>query len=111
LMLRAMIQAAQADGQVDRDEIDRILDRLREHGEEAEAQAFVEAELMRAPDPEALAREVRSPEQGARLYAASLLAIEVDTPGERGHLARLATALRLPRAAVDRIHQGLGVAG
>jgi len=110
LLLRAMIQAAQADGEVDGAEIGRILDRLREHGEDPEARAFVEAELRKAPDVEALAREVRSPEQAARIYAASLLAIEVDTPAERGHLAHLASAMRLPSEAVARIHQSLGVA-
>lgn len=109
LMLRAMIQAAQADGQVDRAEIGRILDRLREHGEDAEARAFIEAEMLKAPDVEALAAEVRSPEQAARIYGAALLAIEVDTPAERGHLAHLASALRLPSEVVARIHQGLGL--
>lgn len=110
LLLRAMVQAAQADGEVDDAEIGRILERLRQHGEEAEARAFMEAELRKAPDVEALAREVRSPEQAARVYAASLLAIEVDTPAERGHLAHLASAMRLPSEAVARIHQSLGVA-
>jgi uncharacterized membrane protein YebE (DUF533 family) len=109
LVLRAVIQAAQADGRVDGAEIGRILDQLQERGEDPEARAFVEAEMLKAPDVEALAREVRSPEQAARLYAASLLAIEVDTQAERDHLARLAAALRLPPEAVARIHQGLGV--
>lgn len=111
LLLRAMIQAAQADGEVDGAEIGRILDRLRQHGEEAEARAFVEAELRKAPDVEALAREVRSPEQAARVYAASLLAIEVDTPAERAHLAHLASAMRLSSEAVARLHQSLGLPG
>jgi uncharacterized membrane protein YebE (DUF533 family) len=110
LVLRAMIQAAQSDGQVDHAEIGRILDRLGEQGEDAEARAFVEAEMLKAPDVEALAREVRSPEQAARVYAASLLAVELDTEAERAHLARLAGALRLPADAVARIHQSLGLA-
>ena len=109
LMLRSMIQAAQADGQVDRTEINRILDRLGEHGGDPEARAFIEEEMLKAPDVEALSREVRSPEQAARVYAAALLAVELDTPAEREHLARLARALRLPAEAVARLHQGLGV--
>jgi uncharacterized membrane protein YebE (DUF533 family) len=110
LMLRAMIQAAQADGQVDRAEIGRILDRLQESGADEDARRFVEAEMLTEPDVAALAREVRSPEQAARIYGAALLAIEVDTPAERAHLADLARALRLPPEAVARIHQALGVA-
>lgn len=109
LILRAIIQAAQADGQVDQAEIGRIATKLQEAGEDEEARAFVEEEMLKAPDVAALAREVRSPEQAARVYAASLLAIEVDTEAERQHLARLAEALRLPPAAVARIHRELGV--
>ena len=108
-MLRAVVQAAQADGRVDPSEIGRIVSRLEEGGEDAEARAFVESEMLKAPDVEALAREVRSPEQAARVYAASLLAVEVDTEAERDHLRRLAAALRLPPEAVSRIHQSLGV--
>lgn len=109
LILRSMIQAAQADGQVDQAEVARILGRLEEHGEDAEARAFVEAELRKAPDVEALAAEVRSPEQAARVYAAALLAIEVDSPAERGHLAHLASAMHLPSDAVARLHKGVGL--
>jgi uncharacterized membrane protein YebE (DUF533 family) len=109
LVLRAVVQAAQADGRVDPSEIGRIVSRLEEGGEDAEARAFVESEMLKAPDVEALAREVRSPEQAARVYAASLLAVEVDTEAERDHLRRLAAALRLPPEAVSRIHQSLGV--
>jgi uncharacterized membrane protein YebE (DUF533 family) len=109
LMLRAVIQASKADGTIDGEEIARIRSRLAAAGEEEEARGFVEAELRRPIDIPALAAAVRSPAQAARVYAASLLAIEVDTAAERDYLAQLATALRLPRDAVARIHDALGV--
>ncbi len=110
LMLRAIVQAAQADGRIDEAEIRHIVTKLEQSGQDAEARAYVEQLMMQAPDVAALARDVRSPAQAARIYAASLLAIEVDTDAEREHLARLAAALRLPAEAVARIHLGLGVA-
>jgi uncharacterized membrane protein YebE (DUF533 family) len=109
LILRAVIQATKADGRIDGAEIQRIHARLAESGADSEERAFVEQEMRRPVDIPGLAAEVRSPEQAARVYAASLLAIEVDTPAERDYLARLAAALRLPQDAVARIHGTLGV--
>jgi uncharacterized membrane protein YebE (DUF533 family) len=66
---------------------------------------------MQAPaDVAALVAEVRGPEVAAEVYAASLLAIEVDTPAERAYLADLAERLRLPPQAVAQIHRALGLA-
>jgi uncharacterized membrane protein YebE (DUF533 family) len=61
-------------------------------------------------DVEGLAAAARNPKEAAEIYAASLMAIEVDTQAERDYLARLAAALGLARPTVDHIHQSLGVA-
>jgi uncharacterized membrane protein YebE (DUF533 family) len=53
---------------------------------------------------------VRSPEQAAQVYAAALMAIEVDTEAERAFLARLAAALKIPAGVAAHIHRSLGVA-
>ena len=53
--------------------------------------------------------QVQAPDLAAQVYAASLLAIEVDTDAERAYLARLAQSLALPPAAIAHIHQTLGV--
>jgi uncharacterized membrane protein YebE (DUF533 family) len=109
LLLRAMIQAAKSDGQIDAREMERISGKLTEAGEDNEARAFVLRELRSPLDLEGLAREATSPQEGAEIYAASLMAIELDTQAERDYLARLATALHLPEEAVARIHGALGV--
>ncbi|MCK8784207.1 tellurite resistance TerB family protein [Roseomonas sp. NAR14] len=109
LMLRAMIQAAKSDGRIDQDEMDRILGKLDEHGEDAEARDFVLREMRGPVDVEGLARQAQGPHEAAEIYAASLMAIEVDTQEERDYLARLAAALGLSREAVDHIHGTLGV--
>jgi uncharacterized membrane protein YebE (DUF533 family) len=110
LVLRAMINAAKADGQIDRDEVERIVGKLREGGIDEQERAFVEAEMRKPLDVAGLARETRTPEQAVEVYAASLLAIEVDTEAERRYLSQLAQALGLHAQTVQRVHQMLGLA-
>jgi uncharacterized membrane protein YebE (DUF533 family) len=110
ILLRAMISAAKADGTIDQGEMDRIFEKLDESDADAEAKDYVLQE-MRAPlDLDGLVAQAQSPDLAAQVYAASLLAIEVDTDAERAYLARLAQGLALPPAAIAHIHQTLGVA-
>jgi uncharacterized membrane protein YebE (DUF533 family) len=109
LALRAMIQAAKADGKLDAREIERITGKLNEAGEDREARDFVLREMGGPLDVEGLARQARNPKEAAEVYAASLMAIEVDTQEERDYLARLAGALGLSQPTVAYIHQSLGV--
>ena len=109
LALKAMIQAAKADSQLDAQEIERITGKLHEAGEDHEARDFVLREMRGPVDVEGLATAARNPKEAAEIYAASLMAIEVDTETERNYLARLAGALGLPRPTVEHIHQSLGV--
>jgi len=109
LLLRAMISAAKADGQIDQKEMDRILGKLSEAGTEPEARDFVLSEMRGPLDLDRLVAEVRTPQQAAQVYAASLLAIDVDTSAEKAYLGRLAQALRLPPQVTGHIHDSLGV--
>ena len=110
LALRAMIQAAKADGRLDTQEIERITGKLHEAGEDHEARDFVLREMRGPVDVDGLAAAARNPKEAAEIYTASLMAIEVDTEAERDYLARLAAALGLARPTVDHIHRSLGVA-
>jgi uncharacterized membrane protein YebE (DUF533 family) len=109
LVLRAMINAAKADGQIDGGEMQRIVGRLEESGADDEARAFVLDEMQKPEDLDGLIRGVRSPEVAVEVYAASLLAIEVDTPAERDYLRRLAGRSSLDARTVRRVHEALGV--
>jgi uncharacterized membrane protein YebE (DUF533 family) len=109
LILAAMINAAKADGQVDQEELQRILGKLREVGADAEALDFVLAELRKPMDLEGLIRRAPSEELAVQMYAASLLAIEVDTEAERQYLRRLAHGLGLEASVVRHVHQCFGV--
>ena len=48
--------------------------------------------------------EIKSPSQAAEIYAASLLAIDVDTEQERQYLSQLAQAMRIDPVTVARLH-------
>jgi uncharacterized membrane protein YebE (DUF533 family) len=105
LILRAMINAAKADGQIDGAELQRIVGKLEEAGADQEARQFVMRELQKPLDLAGLTREARTPQVAVEVYAASLLAIEVDTAAERDYLRQLATGLGLDDGAVQRVHQ------
>ena len=109
MVLKAMINAAKADGQIDDTERQRILGKLEEARADAEALEFVQAEMRRPFDVDGLP-EAPNPQTAVEVYAASLLAIEVDTPAEREYLRRLAQGLGLEERAVQRLHAALGVA-
>src|SRR5512143_3204936 len=109
LALRAMINAAKADGAIDGGEMSRIMGKLHESGTVSEARDFMMTELQKPLDLDALVRHVKSPEVAVQIYGASLLAIEVDTPAERDYLQRLATALGLDGETVERVHASLGL--
>jgi uncharacterized membrane protein YebE (DUF533 family) len=109
VILKAMINAAKADGAVDDREWQRIAGKLAAAGTAPEAQAFVQQEIQGPLDLTGLVQAVSSPQQAAEVYAASLLAIEVDTLGEQAYLQRLAQALGLEDQVIQRLHVSLGV--
>ena len=109
LTLKAMINAAKADGEIDESETQRILGKLQEAGADAEAQAFVRDEMRRPLDTQALISGVPNAQVGAQVYAASLLAIAVDTPAERDYLTQLARGLGLQPEVVQNLHTALDV--
>lgn len=105
MMIRAMIMAAKSDGEIDAEERTKILDQLTEASQEEID--FVQAELDAPVDAMALAKDVGETGK-AKVYAAALMAIAVDTDAERTFLAGLAKALDLDEAKQVEIHQSMG---
>lgn len=62
------------------------------------------AALNAPPSAEEVATLADSPEQAAELYAASLAAIELDTPAENLYLRRQARSLSLEPSLVQQLH-------
>jgi uncharacterized membrane protein YebE (DUF533 family) len=108
LALKAMIGAAKADGQIDQQELVVLFQKFGAETATADEKQFLLEELNKDVDIDALAAEVTSPVQAAEVYAASLLAIHVDTEAERQYLARLAQALGLDDATVAELHRMTG---
>ncbi|MCG6966608.1 MAG: tellurite resistance TerB family protein [Chromatiaceae bacterium] len=108
LVLKGMINAAKSDGRVSREESQRIVGKLRESGLDDASQAWLLEEMQRPLDLDAFVAEIPSHEVAAQVYAASLLAIEVDTQAEVRYLQRLAQLSGLHPAVVQQIHQTMG---
>ena len=108
LMVRAMISAAKADGKIDSQEMQAIAGHIGGDGVTEAERQFVIDEMTRPLDLHGLAAEVKSPAVAAEVYAASILAIDIDTEAERQYLRDLARALRLDAGTVQRLHQMTG---
>ena len=107
LMIRAMIQAAKADGEIDAEERAKIMEHLSNSTDEE--RAFIEAELGAPVDPMALAKDT-SEQMGAQIYASALMTMRVDKVSEVDYLDQLAKGLNLSDETRARIHAAMGVA-
>ena len=110
LTVRAMLNAAKADGQIDREEIRNIIGKASEDGLSQAEQDFIASEIKKPMETEAIVRAVPNEQVAAQVYAASLLAIEVDSDAERRYLQTLAADLGLDNSVVSNLHNSLGVA-
>ncbi len=110
LVVKAMINAAKSDGEIGPKEMERILGKLKESAMDDGTQHWVMMEMSKPLDLDAFAAEIPSLEVAAEVYAASLLAIEVDTDAERQYLQQLAQATGLNPAVVQYIDQTMGIA-
>jgi len=92
---RAMITAAKADGHVTPEETQRIGAQLDAASLSPADRAFLDQELGKPMDIEAVVRDANTPEIAAELYAASILAVDPDGPSESAYLSLLAARLDL----------------
>ena len=106
VIMQAMIAAAAADGRIDDAERARILERAARGGVDAEGMRFLEVELATPKTLDAIANLAHAA-IAADVYAASLLAISLDTDAERAYLERLAQALSLDASQRTEIHARL----
>ncbi len=107
LLLKAMISAAKADGNIDHGESSRIMSEINRLRLEPEEKALLFDEYSRPVDIQALAAEVQTQEQAVEVYAASLLVIDEQDARVAQYLQSLAAALGLTPALADEIQQTL----
>lgn len=106
LVIRSMIAAANADGMIDQQERSKILGQLDSMNVSAEERSLVGSELLSPLDAVTLASQA-SAEQAPTVYAAALLAIDLDTKIEQQFLDTLAEKLNLDPETRNAIHDQL----
>lgn len=106
IILTAMIDAAKADGQVDSDELGRIMNTMKSSGIGQEGMNYVIQKLQGPMETSKIVAAVNGrPDLAAQVYSASLMAIDVDTEAERRYLDRLAQAMGLSQSVVQNIER------
>lgn len=108
LVLSAMINAAKADGQLDQQEMDKILGKASTDGISDDERKFIQGELSKPFDLQKLVSAVPNQVVGAQVYAASLFAIDINTDAEKNYLRNLAQALELDAETIARLHEMTG---
>ncbi len=105
LVIRAMVNAAKADNQIDEAEQEKIIGKL---GDVTQAEAdFVRNEFRQPLDTDAFVRSIpRGMEQ--QIYAVSLMAIDLDTNKEAQYLDQLAKGLNINPQMANQIHTQVG---
>lgn len=107
LIARSMVYAAKADGKIDPVEERRMDAVLKSFGDE-NLEPFI-ARIREEPiDPEKLARQVTSPEQGEDVFRLSCAVIDIDHFMERGYLDALARALGINDTRKQEIEKEAG---
>ncbi|MCO8124466.1 tellurite resistance TerB family protein [Stieleria sp. TO1_6] len=105
ILVRAMVNAAKADGQIDQTEQQNIIKQL--HNPSREALQFLQDEFDRPLDVRGFAMSVPvGMEQ--QVYTMSLIAINLDTGAEAKYLKELGDTLRLSQEVREQIHQRMG---
>lgn len=94
-ILIAMIAAAKADGHLSKDEQALLDQEFAKLSAAPSEQQWLQEQLNQPADPVAIATLVKSPEEGAEVYLASVLISGADTFMERAYLDELARQLKL----------------
>ncbi|MCB1761689.1 MAG: tellurite resistance TerB family protein [Gammaproteobacteria bacterium] len=105
LIIRAMINAAKADGRIDREEQRKILAKL---GDVTQDELdFIEQEMAQPLDIDGFVRAVPA-DMEQQIYAVSLMAIDLDSNAEAQYLHRLAQRMGLTPETCNALHEQLG---
>ena len=102
LLIRSMIAAANADGQITPEERQQIASKLLQAGAGPDERKVFESELNNPRSVDQIVAEVKDRETGEQVYLASRIAMNPDTAAERAYLDFLAARLSIP---ADRLSQ------
>jgi uncharacterized membrane protein YebE (DUF533 family) len=103
-LIRAMIAAAKADGQIDGAETDKIFGHIDTLGLGDEERSFLLAEINKPRAARDIAGFATTPEEAAEIYAVSVMAVNPNGLAERLYLGDLSRLLKLEPALAKTIH-------
>lgn len=102
-VIRAMIAAAGADGEVDGAERDVIMGKARAAGLDDAQMARIEQELKAPASAETIAALAETAEHAEQIYRFAYAAVDVDSAAERQFFEKLAAGLKLSDAKLAEI--------
>ncbi len=105
ILLKAMINAAKADGQIDKDEQAKIVEHIGEVSQEE--LEFVKSEMSAPLDIEGVIESAKGIE--GEVYLSSLMTINLDSKEEALYLDKLAKGLGISEESADAFHEKLGI--
>lgn len=105
VLIRAMINAAKADGQIDAQEQQNIVSKIADLG--PQEVDFLRQEMEKPLNMDFL-RDANS-DMASNIYLMSLMAINLDTAAEKQYMQQLAQNLGLNAQSVNDLHQQLGL--
>jgi uncharacterized membrane protein YebE (DUF533 family) len=109
LVLKGMINAAKSDGQMGNKEIQKIIGRIKEDNDDDNLQQLILDEMQKPLDLDGLVNEIPNEAVAAQVYAASLFAIEVDTPAEREYLEQFVQRTGLDTGVAQHLQKAVGM--
>ena len=107
LLIRAMIAAANADGEITAEERRRIITRLDDAGGDADDHRVIEQELANPKPLDTLLAQVHDHDTAQQFYAASRAAMDGQTPTQASYLDYLRNRLDLPPDETAEIDQAM----
>lgn len=94
-IIRAMIGAAKADGNLDAAESDKIMGQMDAVGATAQEKMLIMQEISTPKDVSEIARAATTPQDAAQIYLAAVLVCDSQCAAEQLYLSTLAGALKL----------------
>lgn len=104
-IIRAMIGAAKADGHMDAAETKKIFDQFEAANLNAHEKALLMQEIANPQDISSIVNIPLSPQESAQIYLAALLVCDSQCQAEKDYLSRLAAALKIEPAFVEKLQQ------
>lgn len=94
-LLRALIAAAKADGEIDEQEQQMISAEVGRHTDDPQLQQWLDAEVAKPLNAADFAEYAKDPAVASEVYLASVMLVNVEQAGERGYLDELAGQLQI----------------